>query len=70
MPQAWCIVFVPTFYYPALSYTEDADSFYLHLLPIRKLPTLIGHKNPIGDLPVVQICDNNYSKSSPVRVAG
>ena len=32
MPQASCIVFVSAFYYSALSYTEDANSFYLYPL--------------------------------------
>jgi hypothetical protein len=32
LPQARCIVFIPAFYYPAVSYTEDADSFYLYPL--------------------------------------
>jgi len=35
LPQAGCIVFVPAFYYPALSYTEDANSFYLYPLASR-----------------------------------
>ena len=35
MPQASCIVFVSAFYYSALSYTEDANSFYLYPLARR-----------------------------------
>jgi hypothetical protein len=35
LPQAECIAFVPALYYPALSYTDDASSFYLYPLARR-----------------------------------
>lgn len=35
MPQAGRVAFIPTFYYPAIRYTEDAYSFYLYPLASR-----------------------------------
>jgi hypothetical protein len=56
LPQARCIVFVPALYYPALSYTEDANNFYLYPLARRanssKLTLMSSARAPAACHPV------------------